>query len=121
MKTLIFCAETGYARVFQTSREFGLQACSNVTAPTGERRRFCRYLADEIESSCCTGTERRFLICGDPPLVSSVCQCLSERVRSLIIGIVPHNFTKMSVEGLRDYTSRVVAKWEYKHGQRSYF
>ena len=104
MKILIFCAEASYAKVFRTFHELGLTPCSDVIARLGERRRFCRYLADEIEPACGSGTESRFLICGDPSLVSDVCQCLNDRVRSLIIGIVPHKLTTMSVAGLRECT-----------------
>jgi hypothetical protein len=118
MKTWIFCAETGHAKVFRTSEDHGLQFCSEVVTDPGERRKFSRYLADEIEIACGGGTDCRFLICGDPALVNSVCQCLSDGVRKLIIGIVPKNVTRESFESLRDRTSKLIEKWEYKHGHR---
>ena len=119
MKTWIFCAESHSAKVFRTSEDRELQYCSDVVTVPGERRRFSRYLADEIEIACGGGTDSRFMICGDPTLINNVCQCLSDGVRGLIIGIVPQNVVDMPVGSLRECTSKLIEKWESKHGHRS--
>jgi hypothetical protein len=116
MKTWVFCAESNYAKVFQTSENHGIQYCRDVITTPGERRRFCRYLADEIEIACRSGVDGRLLICGDPALVNNVCQCLSDAVRSLIIGIVPKNVLREPVDRICERTSQVVESWEDKHG-----
>jgi hypothetical protein len=51
--------------------------------------------------------------------VNSVCQCLSDGVRSLIIGIVPKNVAREPIDLIRACTSKLVENWEGKHGQRS--
>jgi hypothetical protein len=111
--TWIVCVSSSEGKIYHSkSFDEGVQCIKSMYGaqnPSGKTnlrhlKKLFRFVADEMDYACGSGTTGRLIVTGDPRVVNHFCNYLSDEVRARIIGIVPRNLCSASPEGIHDAT-----------------
>ena len=98
MRTWILCLDSWCAKIFMRKQDADDAHLFNVIPRRevdqsskevlNDGIQFIRYVADEIEVACGSGTDSQLIICAEDEVLSKVMPALSSSVRSSIIGLL---------------------------------
>lgn len=94
--TWVLCANEAGGKLYQCRNlDDGLKFYRDLS-PSEASKDFVRYLAEELEVACGSGTDSRLILCANDGFLDSIVRSLSPLAREAIIGLVHEDLYDLS-------------------------
>ncbi len=85
MKTWILCIDQAVANVFaRDDKDGATKLCYTLNSSHRSKKKFLKYVAEEMELACGCGTSNDLVVCGEQDILKKLIDLCSHEVRTSI-------------------------------------